>query len=59
MASNAPAIDPNQTIYVRNLNEKINKIGMLSCTSLYLLLLFFLVTPFATQDPTRINQIRN
>ncbi|KAF9080109.1 hypothetical protein BGX29_002653 [Mortierella sp. GBA35] len=25
MASNAPAIDPNQTIYVRNLNEKINK----------------------------------
>ncbi|KAF9920173.1 U2 small nuclear ribonucleoprotein B'' [Linnemannia zychae] len=25
MASNAPTIDPNQTIYVRNLNEKINK----------------------------------
>jgi hypothetical protein len=29
MASTAPAIDPNQTIYVRNLNEKINKIGTL------------------------------
>lgn len=57
MASNAPAIDPNQTIYVRNLNEKINKIGMLSCASLYLPLYF--VIPFATQDPTHINEIRN
>ncbi|KAG0270832.1 hypothetical protein BGZ95_001443 [Linnemannia exigua] len=28
MASNAPVIDPNQTIYVRNLNEKINKIEL-------------------------------
>ncbi|KAG0275768.1 hypothetical protein BGZ96_003621 [Linnemannia gamsii] len=28
MASNTPAIDPNQTIYVRNLNEKINKIEL-------------------------------
>ncbi|GJJ74294.1 hypothetical protein EMPS_06652 [Entomortierella parvispora] len=28
MASTAPTIDPNQTIYVRNLNEKINKIEL-------------------------------
>ncbi|KAK3831751.1 MAG: RNA-binding domain-containing protein [Linnemannia elongata] len=28
MASTTPAIDPNQTIYVRNLNEKINKIEL-------------------------------
>ncbi|KAG0042844.1 hypothetical protein BGZ83_012116 [Gryganskiella cystojenkinii] len=28
MASTAPSIDPNQTIYVRNLNEKINKIEL-------------------------------
>ncbi|KAF9115974.1 hypothetical protein BGX30_006097 [Mortierella sp. GBA39] len=35
MASTAPVIDPNQTIYVRNLNEKINKIE-LKC-SLYCL----------------------
>ncbi|KAF8925893.1 hypothetical protein BGZ47_002989 [Haplosporangium gracile] len=28
MASNTPAIDPNQTIYIRNLNEKINKIEL-------------------------------
>ncbi|KAF9272049.1 hypothetical protein BGZ88_005270 [Linnemannia elongata] len=28
MASTAPAIDPNQTIYIRNLNEKINKIEL-------------------------------
>lgn len=47
MASTAPAIDPNQTIYVRNLNEKINKIGMfffvcLSCAAIfYLPLLVF------------------